>query len=87
MENKHTPTLWEVHEDWNGVVELFGGDPFDKFKNITNILELEDAFFVVRAVNCHEEIVMLLKKLYLEKELGSNQLVYIGELIVKAEGK
>jgi hypothetical protein len=54
---QHTPMPWEAHEDWDKTVELFGGDPPDKFKNITHILSWEDAAFIVRAVNAHEALI------------------------------
>jgi len=65
----HTPTPWEIHEDWNKTVELFGGNDCDDFKNITHILSFEDAAYIVKAVNCHEELVKLLTEQLTDYEM------------------
>jgi hypothetical protein len=85
---QHTPTPWEPHEDWNKTVEIFGGDPPDKFKNVTDNLSWEDAAFIVRAVNAHEELLDACK--YVLHRLESGKEIVAGKLIhaiAKAEAQ
>lgn len=86
---QHTPTPWEAHEDWNKTVELFGGSPPDKSKNITNILSWEDAAFIVRAVNAHEvyESALLEIARFDPTKLDAATLGNIARKALSAEGK
>jgi hypothetical protein len=96
--NKHTSTPWKISE----LKTSINGTDFDGEQiRILDIPDHEaesqqaDAEFVVRAVNCHDELVHLLKEqldcwekgIIVDIKPGSNFHLNVRAAIAKAEGK
>ena len=90
---QHTPTPWSVANDKNGpvIIQMLGGEIVASFKPS----KINDANFVARAVNSHEELLNALKLAYssLENLMNGDENQYDGckdiieKAITHAEGK
>lgn len=87
-EMNHTPTPWNVGlKDINQLIRVHGPD--GPKETIARVSLPDDAAFIVRAVNCHEELVRMVKALtepYVD-ECEISLVQKISKLVAKAEGK
>lgn len=61
---QHTPTPWRVAPDEPLIVETIGGKEIaDLSLHNATIPSVENAAFIVRAVNCHQEQFNLIEKM------------------------
>lgn len=84
---QHTPTPWTLDEAgiiWGPHEELAGKSK--GYQCIAEEIELEDAAFIVRAVNCHEELLAACKEV-LDWVLATEVREQLSKAIAKAEGK
>ncbi len=64
MKTTHTPTPWKYVEDKSlGDREFGKGETMDGKNTPFSSIKREDAAFIVRAVNSHEELLFALKQL------------------------
>lgn len=90
--DKHTPTPWSYlpHYGSNVIYKMQLDIKKGPHKGIARTIKDTDAAFIVRAVNCHEELLRLLK-VCLEEMLADGwsheSLEDVEQAIAKAEGK
>lgn len=92
--DKHTPTPWEISEPILGNKYAVWTRNHSDFEGprvvIPRKLSKEDAAFIVRAVNAHEDILNMLKS-YVKATDGMSGFDYMAvqakQAIAKAEGK
>ncbi len=92
--DKHIPTPWKNN---GGQIEGPGGYPnivaHVGIVNEQTELDTANAAFIVRAVNAHEEMLVLIKKLWEDHQIiephhqiGCDLCVHSAKIISKAEG-
>lgn len=63
METKHTPTPWEIRPAHDNQIQR-ANPPAGMGKAIAACAHNYDAEFIVRAANCHDELVKQLQDMY-----------------------
>lgn len=94
---KHTPVPWEIKRD-RGVRRIIkAGDPLRSIFIIESWTKPEDAEFIVRAANCHDELLAACKDILFAAnlsiadddqmpEISRAALNRLAKAIAKAEG-
>lgn len=100
---KHTETPWNIFRNEDGIDHIGTGTrkvvafPWNKFENDdeANVKDEANAEFIVRTVNCHEDLLQEARWMHAvllqsEKHLMPDERDHLGEIalvIAKAEGR